>query len=188
MLKMGLDRGRSHGRCALHCSAVLTSHLGCGFPVPSARDCLSNLISVKFIVELRLGTVISMLNTNRRSLATRVTLLVSILVIGAASGYGAARLYRLTRTHHVLGDYSAYFQSGAIRVIVFGTSDCSFCRQTRAYLDKRGVPYSFADVRASAEAAAQHAQLGGGGVPAILVADRRIQGFWPDEIDEALAR
>lgn len=90
------------------------------------------------------------------------------------------------KTHHQQGDYSAYFSAPDVRAVVYGTSDCSFCKSTRAYLDGKGIRYVFADVQASKDAAAQHERLGGGGVPAIVIRDRRIQGFWPKEIDDAL--
>lgn len=112
----------------------------------------------------------------------------AIVLAGLAVGYAVPRVFRMMQTHHQQGDYSAYFPDRSVRAIVYGTPDCGFCVQTRAYLDGKGVRYVFADVQASEEAAAQHARMGGGGVPSVLIGDRRIQGFWPEEIDTALAR
>ncbi len=109
-----------------------------------------------------------------------------VIFAGLAVGYGAPRLFKAFETHHQQGDYAAYFPAQDVRAVVYGTADCSFCKQTRAYLEGKGIRYVFADVQASKKAAAQHAQLGGGGVPAILIGDQRIQGFWPGEIDDAL--
>lgn len=111
-----------------------------------------------------------------------------VIFAGLAMGYGGPRLFKAFQSHHQQGDYAAYFPAQDVRAVVYGTADCSFCKQTRVYLENKGVRYVFADVQASAEAAKQHARLGGGGVPAILIGDRRIQGFWPEEIDSALLR
>ncbi|WP_422010194.1 glutaredoxin family protein [Roseateles sp.] len=114
------------------------------------------------------------------------SLLVGAILAGLMVGYAAPRVHMKMQVRHQLGDYAAYFPAADVRAIVYGTQDCSFCRQTREYLNKKGVRYVFADVQNSAEAAAQHAKLGGGPVPATLIGNRRVQGFWIEELDDAL--
>ena len=111
---------------------------------------------------------------------------VVILLTGLAIGYAVPRLLR--PLPYDKGDYSTYFPDKNVRVVVYGTKDCPFCQQARSYFDTKGIRYVFLDVQDSTEAASQHARLGGGGVPAILIGGRRIRGFWPEEIDKALAQ
>ncbi len=114
----------------------------------------------------------------------KITFYAITLLAGLMVGYVVPHLLRPPPYDE--GDYSTYFPGKQVRAVIYGTKDCPFCKETQSYLDAKGIHYVFLDVQMSTEAASQHARLGGGGVPAILIGSRRIRGFWPKEIDKAL--
>jgi len=72
------------------------------------------------------------------------------------------------------------------KVVVYSTSHCPYCVQAKQYLARKGVAYQEIDVEGSRSAQEEFQQLGGSGVPLILIGDKRIHGFSAGEIDEAL--
>ncbi len=74
----------------------------------------------------------------------------------------------------------------APRVLLFSAGRCAYCARTRALLRAQGVPYQELDVGRSAGAAARFRRLGARGVPVLLIGSRRIDGFQPDAIRQAL--
>src|SRR5690242_13369111 len=91
----------------------------------------------------------------------------AVLLAGLVVGYVVPHILR--PSPYDQGDYSSYFPNAEVRAVIYGTKDCPFCQQARTYLEAKGIRYVFLDVQASTGAASQHAQLGGGGVPAILI-------------------
>jgi alkyl hydroperoxide reductase subunit F len=64
------------------------------------------------------------------------------------------------------------------KVTVYSTQNCPYCRMTKAFLEKNGVPYESIDVGADAEAARKMIEISGQrGVPVITVDDEVIVGF-----------
>lgn len=61
------------------------------------------------------------------------------------------------------------------------------CRQTREYLQKRGVAFQELDVGRSLRAQKTLARLGARSVPVIVIGETRIDGFDRRRIDAALA-
>lgn len=78
-------------------------------------------------------------------------------------------------------------QTAQAGIVMFTTSWCPSCKRAKAYLSGKGVPYREMDVEQSAEARQQFMQLGGRGVPLILVGNKRMDGFDPNTM-EALLR
>ncbi len=74
----------------------------------------------------------------------------------------------------VLRAKSAASSSG---VTMFSTTWCGYCKQARAYFASKGIPYSDIDVEKSEDGRRRYKELGGGGVPIILVGSRMMQGF-----------
>lgn len=66
------------------------------------------------------------------------------------------------------------------------TSWCGYCRQARAYLNSRGIPFEDLDVEKSAQGRQEYRQLGGRGVPIILVGDQRMDGYSQARLDVML--
>lgn len=117
-----------------------------------------------------------------------VAVYVALLLAGLAVGYAVPRVPSWLHRNYVEGDYSAYFHDEHTRVIVFGTKSCSFCKRAEAYMKTRGITYAFEDVESSPSSAASHAKLGIGGVPVVIIGNRVVQGFRPDDYAEALRR
>ena len=74
----------------------------------------------------------------------------------------------------------------APRVLLFSAARCAHCARARALLRAQGVPYQELDVVRSAAAAARFRRLRARGVPVLLIGNRRIDGFQPDAIRQAL--
>lgn len=71
-------------------------------------------------------------------------------------------------------------------VVLYGTSWCANCKQTRAYLRENQIPFFEYDVEQSPEGQRQFKALQGNGVPLLLVKNNVLRGFNPQAIDKAL--
>lgn len=67
-------------------------------------------------------------------------------------------------------------------VILYATSWCPNCAQTRKFLKANNIPYFEYDVDKSSEGQRQFKQLHGNGVPVILIKNTVIRGYNPDAI------
>jgi glutaredoxin len=72
-------------------------------------------------------------------------------------------------------------------IVMYSTSWCPHCKRARAYFAKRGVSYQDIDVEASASGQLAFSELGGGGVPLILVNGKAMRGFDQAAMDRLLA-
>lgn len=62
-------------------------------------------------------------------------------------------------------------------VTIFTTKRCPICRRAKRYFAANAIPFTELDIESSAEAMLQFLQLGGRGVPLIIVGDRKMHGF-----------
>jgi glutaredoxin len=62
-------------------------------------------------------------------------------------------------------------------VTMFSTVWCGYCKKARAYFASKGIAYAEIDVEKSEDGQRRYKELGGGGVPIILVGNRMMQGF-----------
>ncbi|MGD8542369.1 MAG: glutaredoxin domain-containing protein [Desulfobacteraceae bacterium] len=74
------------------------------------------------------------------------------------------------------------------RVVMFSAPGCGYCVKAREYFNQNGVAFEELDVSASEDARRRFQDLGGRGVPLILIGDRQISGFDPQAIQAALAK
>jgi glutaredoxin len=77
--------------------------------------------------------------------------------------------------------------AGGSGVVVYGTQSCGYCKAARNYLAKRGIPFTDYDVETSEAGRAGYAELGGRGVPVILVGSQRMDGFNADRLGQMLS-
>ncbi len=73
------------------------------------------------------------------------------------------------------------------KVRIYTAVWCGYCRKAKAHLAAKGVPYDEVDVEASERGRSEFAQLGGRGVPVILVGTQRMDGFDASGLDAMLA-
>ncbi|MGY2443464.1 glutaredoxin family protein [Pseudomonas sp. SDO52101_S400] len=72
------------------------------------------------------------------------------------------------------------------RVVLYTTDWCGYCKQTKRFLDQKGIAFKEFDIEKDAEARRAYEALGGRGIPLIDVNGTLIRGFDPDEILAAL--
>jgi glutaredoxin len=73
------------------------------------------------------------------------------------------------------------------RVRVFTAVWCGYCKKAKAYLAGRGVPFEEVDVEATDRGRREFEQIGGSGVPVILVGNQRMDGFEAQGLEAMLA-
>ena len=73
-------------------------------------------------------------------------------------------------------------------VVVYTTSTCGYCFKTKQFLTKMGVKYSEVDIEKSESGYRQYTQLGGQGVPLIIIGKTVIHGYGKGEIVDALRK
>ncbi|MBV4487432.1 glutaredoxin family protein [Pseudomonas sp. SWRI153] len=71
-------------------------------------------------------------------------------------------------------------------VVLYATDWCGYCKQTKRFLDSKGIPFKEFDIEKDAEARKAYEALGGRGIPLIDVNGTLIRGFDQDEILAAL--
>ena len=65
----------------------------------------------------------------------------------------------------------------APKVVLYGTTWCGYCKKAKAYFRANNIAFTEYDVEKSSSAKRDFKRMGGGGVPLILVGDKRIRGF-----------
>jgi glutaredoxin 3 len=85
------------------------------------------------------------------------------------------------------GDWHAILdEPGSRNVLVYSLSTCPACRETKALLDRHCVGYLDRDVGTPGSSRRQFEILKGQSVPVIVIGNRKITGYHPDEILDAL--
>ncbi|GFM83613.1 NrdH-redoxin [Pseudomonas cichorii] len=72
------------------------------------------------------------------------------------------------------------------KVVMYATEWCGYCKQTRRFLDSKGIAFTEYDIEKSAEGRKAYEALGGRGIPLLDVNGTLIRGFSPDAILAAL--
>lgn len=65
--------------------------------------------------------------------------------------------------------------SGTVEIYV--TDWCGYCKQALSYMSSRGIPFVAYDIEDDSSAAQRHKELGGNGVPLIIIGANRMSGF-----------
>lgn len=71
-------------------------------------------------------------------------------------------------------------------IIIYTTQRCGYCRQAKAFLAGRDLPFKEYDVENSPRGRADYRKLKGRGVPIILVGDQRMNGYSEDRLSALL--
>ena len=72
------------------------------------------------------------------------------------------------------------------QVVMYATEWCGYCKQTRRFLDSKGIPFKEYDIEKSTEGRKAYEALGGRGIPLIDVNGTIIRGFSEEAILAAL--
>jgi glutaredoxin-like YruB-family protein len=87
--------------------------------------------------------------------------------------------------HAASGSGTAGSASGR-KVVMYTTATCPACRAAKQYFAQKGVSYREIDVTQSPAGLQEFQRLGGRGVPLIVVDDKRVEGFNPQQLDSML--
>ncbi|HEY7773615.1 MAG TPA: glutaredoxin family protein [Marinagarivorans sp.] len=73
-------------------------------------------------------------------------------------------------------------------VTLYSTSWCSYCRAARTYFNNKAVAFIERDIEKDPAAAQAFEQLGGGGVPVIVIDNQLLRGFDSGQFKRAYLR
>ena len=76
---------------------------------------------------------------------------------------------------------------GTASITMYSTDWCGHCKNARTYFASKGIRYNDIDVEKSESGRKEFKELGGGGVPLIIVGDKVMRGFSAKSF-EALAK
>lgn len=68
-------------------------------------------------------------------------------------------------------------------IVIYTTSWCGYCKKAKAYFSVNNMPYKEYDIEKDRFAKREYDNIGGKGVPVILVGDQRMNGFDKDGFD-----
>lgn len=74
--------------------------------------------------------------------------------------------------------------SGTVELYV--TSWCGHSKRALDYLKEKQIPYVAYDIEKDSAAKQRHKELGGGGVPLIVIGSHRMRGFSPETLEKYL--
>lgn len=74
------------------------------------------------------------------------------------------------------------------RVIMYSTSWCGYCKKARRHFKKNGIAFQEYDIETSSSAHRRFKELGGNGVPLIVIGDKTMSGFSADRFDSLYKR
>jgi len=67
---------------------------------------------------------------------------------------------------------------------IYTTTQCSYCKAAKAYMDERGIEYLEKNVETDLEARKEFHARGGRGVPYLYVYGEPMRGFNPDRFEK----
>lgn len=79
-------------------------------------------------------------------------------------------------------------QDNTAPVVIYTTSSCGVCMQAKAYMRDRKIDFDERDVENNRDNLREFYNLGGKGVPLIIVGDQKMSGFNPDRLENMLAQ
>lgn len=73
-------------------------------------------------------------------------------------------------------------------VVLYSTSWCGYCAKTRRFFERNKISYVEYDIEKSVTAKRQYDNLGGGGIPLVLVDRQIVRGYNPSLVVEYLEK
>jgi len=71
--------------------------------------------------------------------------------------------------------------SGTVEMYV--TDWCGYCKQARNYMNANGISFVSYDIEKDSSAKQRHKELGGRGVPLIIIGSNKMSGFSPETLE-----
>lgn len=71
-------------------------------------------------------------------------------------------------------------------VEIYVTDWCGYCKQALGYMKSKGIPYVAYDIEKDSSARQRHKELGGRGVPLIIIGSNKMPGFSPAWLEHYL--
>jgi len=68
-------------------------------------------------------------------------------------------------------------------VEIYVTDWCGYCKQAQRYMKSKGIPYVAYDIEKDSAARQRHKELGGRGVPLIIIGSEKMNGFSPETLE-----
>ncbi|MBL8535497.1 MAG: glutaredoxin family protein [Betaproteobacteria bacterium] len=109
-----------------------------------------------------------------------------------ASGKGKAEQVKLPPVSSIRGPATVSNAAPGVQsprrqpVILYTAAWCGYCQRAKAHLRQRGIGFDERDVETSVSGRREYQQLGGRGVPIILVGTQRMDGFDAGGLDAML--
>jgi glutaredoxin-like YruB-family protein len=76
--------------------------------------------------------------------------------------------------------------SGTVEIYV--TDWCGYCKQAMSYMKSKGIPYVAYNIEKDSSAKQRHRELGGRGVPLIIIGSNKMPGFSPEALEYYLSK
>lgn len=76
-------------------------------------------------------------------------------------------------------DYVAEYEG---QVVLYATTWCGYCKKVREFMKQNGIEYTEYDIEKSSKGHSQYKELGGRGVPLMVVNGNVIRGYNPRAI------
>jgi glutaredoxin-like YruB-family protein len=71
-------------------------------------------------------------------------------------------------------------------VEMYMTEWCGYCKKAAAYMKSRNIPFVAYDIEKDSSAQKRHAELGGRGVPLLVIGDKKMSGFSAEILEQYL--
>jgi glutaredoxin-like YruB-family protein len=68
-------------------------------------------------------------------------------------------------------------------VEIYVTDWCGYCKQAQAYMKRKGIPYVAYNIEKDSAANKRHEELGGRGVPLIIIGSNKMSGFSAEALE-----
>lgn len=108
------------------------------------------------------------------------------IIFGFMIGYAVINIKDLTKKSYVEGNYSEFYDGTTSQIALYGTDTCPYCKEARSYFQSKNISIVDYDIDTHDKGQKDFQKLDGDIVPLILIGSRKISGFDPIAIDEAL--
>jgi len=68
------------------------------------------------------------------------------------------------------------------KVVLYATQWCGYCEKTRKLFDQRNIEYIELDIEKSIEGQLEFDELGGSGIPLVVIKGRVVEGYAPKAV------